>query len=187
MLTNVFSSVLINQLAPNRAINTDLLFMFTPYVRGLQFATDPILIFALCLLIYYVVTKKKHSLSYYFIAFGYLYILRGIFLPLTPLGRPTGNNDPYGYLGAIPQPGMFPSGHTAAICLAYLIIEERNSSLIKVLMLILIVLEVVVLILSRGHYSIDIVGGALLAYVTYILAIKTRVMTSEKAKQLVNW
>src|SRR4030042_5695530 len=122
---NIFSSALIIRLCPDRAVNTDLFFMFTPYVSVLQYATDPILVISLLMLVVYIAFRKKHSLSYYFTAFGYFYIIRGLCLPLTPLGRPLGNSDLYGFFSAIPAPGMFPSGHTGAILLAFLLIEEK--------------------------------------------------------------
>jgi membrane-associated phospholipid phosphatase len=85
---------------------------------------------------------------------------------LTPLGRPTGNHDSYGIFEftGILQHGMFPSGHQMLATLAWLLVDGTEHPRLKSAAGAIVLLEGLALLLSRGHYSIDVVGGSLVAW-----------------------
>ena len=88
---------------------------------------------------------------------------------LTPLGRPTGNATPYGlfkFVGII-QHGMFPSGHVALSFIIYLMIPRDARKGFKGAAGILCILQIAVLVFSRGHYAIDIAGGLLISWTVW--------------------
>lgn len=85
---------------------------------------------------------------------------------LTPLGSSMGNEMQYG-LTNIHQYGCFPSGHTIMVVLAYMIIQGEENRTLKALALSSVIVEITSLVLSRGHYSIDIAGGLLVSYFAY--------------------
>ena len=94
------------------------------------------------------------------------YSARAVLMILTPLGRPTGNLSSYGLFEGtgLLQHGMFPSGHQMLACMAYLLLDDAAPRWLKRLAMVLALAQALVLILSRGHYSIDIVGAALVAW-----------------------
>ena len=59
---------------------------------------------------------------------------------------------------------MFPSGHTGSIFLCYLFVVWFGSRRFQPVFLLFVGIEILALLLARGHYSIDIAGGMLLSY-----------------------
>lgn len=143
-------------------IPPDLLFSITPYVSSMQYVTDIVVIVSGIIL--FIVTLKtdykKLPKVMNIIALGYL--LRAIFITLTPLGAYFGVDNSFGISNLKPH-GAFPSGHTMFAFLAYYLTDKKYNK-IKILLFILAIIEATSLILSRGHYSIDIIGGFLVAY-----------------------
>jgi membrane-associated phospholipid phosphatase len=70
--------------------------------------------------------------------------------------------------------GPFPSGHAAFVFMCYLFVNKKEELLIKTVLLIAVIGEVISLILSHGHYTIDVAGGLLLTYVVYDIFIKQK-------------
>ncbi|MCX7023033.1 MAG: phosphatase PAP2-related protein [Spirochaetes bacterium] len=160
------ANALIQWLYPGRPAVPDLLFTLTPEVRWLAYATDPILFGSIAIILVQALRVDRRRLPFYFSAAAVLYCARAVLMILTPLGRPTGNGDSYGILefSGVLQHGMFPSGHQALACLAFFLVDGAKAPRMKRLALMLAVLQGAALILSRGHYSIDVVGGALVAW-----------------------
>jgi membrane-associated phospholipid phosphatase len=98
---------------------------------------------------------------------GVLYVFRGLLMVLTPLGRPTGNLDSYGVSIAVnlKQHGMFPSGHTMLAAAIYFLIAGKRHPGFKRAAGLLCLAEMITLLLSRGHYSIDLAGGVMLSFI----------------------
>ena len=161
------ASELIQYLYPDRPIVPDLLFDLLPNIPFLAYLTDPIMAAALVLIIYYACNQGRRHMGFYFFTVGIMYVLRGPLMILTPMGRPTGNLDSYGILKIfeLKQHGMFPSGHVMLAAIFYFMIDGKRHSGFKWAMAILGVAEIITLILSRGHYSIDIVGGVMQAFI----------------------
>jgi membrane-associated phospholipid phosphatase len=63
------------------------------------------------------------------------------------------------------QHGMFPSGHTMLAAAIYFLIDGQRHPGFKRAAGLLGLAEMITLILSRGHYSIDVAGGVMLAFI----------------------
>ena len=161
-------SELIQRLYPQRPVVPDLLFTLLPEVPFLAFVTDPIMAAAIVLVLVYAFTRGRRHLPHFFFSVGIAYLARGVLMALTPLGRPTGNLDSYGIFRVISlkQHGMFPSGHITLAAAVYFLIDGKGHPGYKTAMGLLGLAEIVTLILSRGHYSIDIAGGIMVGYLT---------------------
>lgn len=160
-------SELIQRLYPDRPVVPDLLFTLLPDIPVLAFVTDPIMIAAIVLLFWYMFSHDRSHLPFYFFSVGITYVGRGLLSILTPLGRPTGNLDSYGVakLVNLKQHGMFPSGHVMLAAAIYFLIDGKRHPGFKRAAGLLCLAEMITLILSRGHYSIDLVGGLMLAFI----------------------
>lgn len=97
--------------------------------------------------------------------FGLMEIGRALTMALTPLAVPYDEATHFGIEG-IRNWGKFPSGHAATFLLFYLLVDTRVSPRIKRVLLVLLA-EILALLVSHSHYSIDIVGGLLLGYFVY--------------------
>ncbi len=160
---NFVGSFIIQKFFPDRSAPSDMLFYLTPYIPWTQYLTDLANILSFILMIYYLIRYSRDNANFIVLNFAFAYAIRAVFIILTPLGGALGNNMHYG-LTTIQQFGAFPSGHTIMVVLTYMLINKNGSSWLKNLALMSIIIEVVSLILSRGHYSIDIIGGFLVCY-----------------------
>lgn len=159
-------SHLIAVLYPLRPPVPDLLFDILPEFLWLEYLSEPLILGSIIILLFYIIFYDRDNLSYYFYSIGSVYFLRTFLMILTPLGRPTGNLSPYGlfkFIG-IMQHGMFPSGHVALSFIIYLIIPRDTHKGLNSAAGILCILQIAVLVFSRGHYSIDIAGGVLISW-----------------------
>lgn len=160
----IFSSYLIPIIAPSRPPLNDLLFQLTPHVYFASYLTQTILAFAIVTTTVYILPKRKNILPQLLAAIGIMELIRAFILILTPLGLP--EQEAVSFSIPLAAYGPFPSGHTAFIYMCYLFIDKKDD-LVKNSLLLLLIGEIVFLILSRGHYSIDIIGGLLLSYAVY--------------------
>lgn len=160
---NFVGSFIIQKYFPDRAAPPDLLFKITHYVGWTQYLTDIANIFSFILMICYLIRYAKNDANFIILNYALAYALRSVLIVLTPLGGALGNNMYYG-ITTIQQFGAFPSGHTIMVALTYMLISKEKSSSFKNLALASVIIEVISLILSRGHYSIDIVGAFLVCY-----------------------
>ncbi len=160
-------SELIQRLYPDRPIVPDLLFTLLPNVPVLAYVTDPIMIATIALLFWYIFGYDRRYLPWHLVTVAVAYALRALLMILTPLGRPTGNLDSYGVSVVVnlKQHGMFPSGHTMLAAVIFLLVDGKRHPGFKRATGLLCLAEMVTLILSRGHYSIDIAGGVMLSLI----------------------
>jgi membrane-associated phospholipid phosphatase len=110
---------------------------------------------------YYALRYAPDEVPEYLAVLAIMYLFRAVLIVLTPLAHARGEGPP-----AFPlfQNGMFPSGHTAAALLFAWMTDARRAPRLRRAQYVLLAVVVVCLVISHGHYSIDIVGGALLAY-----------------------
>lgn len=157
---------LIHWLYPDRPIVPDLLFTLLPDLPWLSYLSEPLIAGSIAILLLQAFRYDRRTLPYYFFALAALYSSRAFLMILTPLGRPTGNLSSYGMFEStgLLQHGMFPSGHQMLACMAYLLVDAGVTRQLKHLALGLALAQALVLVLSRGHYSIDIIGAALVAW-----------------------
>lgn len=161
------ANALIQELYPDRPIVPDIVFTITPEIPWLAYVTDPLIAVSMGLYLWQALRIDRRRLPFYIFAVAVLYFARPVLMILTPLGRPTGNTDSYGifkFTGLL-QHGMFPSGHQMLATLAYMLMDRERIPRLKSIAGYIAILEGVTLLLSRGHYSIDVVGGALVALV----------------------
>lgn len=140
----------------------DLLFVFVPYVREVLWVSTGAMVLGVLLFAYYSLRYARDQLPTYLAVLGLMYLLRAVLMVLTPLAHARGE----GPIQMFPlfQNGMWPSGHTAAALLFAWMTDARRAPGLRTVQVVLAVVVIVALIVSRGHYSIDIVGGVLLAY-----------------------
>lgn len=142
---------------PNRPVAEDLLWRFLPYYPIIGVAE--ILIVICCVyLVYYGIKRDRFLIPYAIILGSLFHIFRAGLIILTPLAFPYAYN---GFLNggqnSIFTLGAFPSGH---ISIPYFIFTLTKN---KIILLLTFIIGLILLI-SRGHYTIDIIGGLLLAY-----------------------
>jgi len=160
------ANALIQTLYPDRPIVPDIVFTLTPEIPWLAYITDPLIVVSMGLYLWYALRVDRRRLPFYIFAIAALYFARSPLMILTPLGRPTGNADSYGILEftGLLQHGMFPSGHQMLASIAYFLIDGSKAPRARRIVGAAAILQGVALLLSRGHYSIDVVGGALVAW-----------------------
>lgn len=161
------SSNFIADYFPERPLPPDFLLDALPYGTGhpfgriAQYASDFAVTFALAAVFFHLLRKYPSRLPNGISILSVQYILRAMINVLTPLAAP----HQQALFGWFPvQNGMFTSGHTASTLLAYLLVDRNASPRLKKVLFATVFFEMIMLLMSRGHYSIDIVGGALLAY-----------------------
>ena len=124
-------------------------------------------IFSLLLLVIigiYIVQKQEYNrLPYFLLLWGIFYIVRGIFIVLTPFGNPPDFNgsDPLFNGFSKFELGVYPSGHTGNAVLLWLLVNDRKYRWIIGFCLFVIIIS---LFLAHSHYSIDILSGFFFAY-----------------------
>lgn len=128
------------------------------------FAVLTMILFA----IYVIHYKKYDKIPFYLFSFSGLIILRSLFIILTPLGSPCPIYSNHFLNSTIFNYGMYPSGHTANTFLFFLL----SGGVYKYLILTCSIIVMTTLLLSRGHYSIDIFSGVIFAYTIYSLGRK---------------
>jgi hypothetical protein len=122
-----------------------------------------------CLVIFatvavYIVHRKDYGrFPYILLLCGIFFIVRGIFIVLTPFGNPPEFNgsDPLFNGFARFELGVYPSGHVGNSFLLLLLVNDKKYRRVMSVWLAVIVLS---LFLSHGHYSIDMLSGFLFAY-----------------------
>ena len=116
------------------------------------------------LVLIYIVHKKDYNrIPLFLLLTGFFYIVRGIFIVLTPFGNPPmfNGSDPLFHGFSNFELGVYPSGHAGNVFLMFLLVKDKSY---KWLILICLAIVITALFLARGHYSIDILSGLFFAY-----------------------
>ena len=163
-VATLVANLVIVRAFPDAARPDDLLFDLLPYVRPARWLTLVALVLGFGVFLADLLRRDgwaSRRLQEAATAFAVMYLVRGGMTVLTPLA-PAQGEEPFIFTPQ--QYGMFPSGHTAAITLLLLLTPADRTGPRRAQWLAL-ALMVAGLLLARGHYSIDIVGGLLLGYV----------------------
>ena len=125
---------------------------------------DLVSLIPIILAIIYIFHKKDYNrIPFFLLMVGIFYIVRGIFIVLTPFGNPpmfNGSNTIFhGFANY--ELGVYPSGHAGNVFLMLLLVKDRGYKWIIGICLIIVILA---LFLAHGHYSIDILSGIFFAY-----------------------
>lgn len=121
-------------------------------------------IVSLLVLIVFVIHKRMYSrIPYFLLLSGIFQIVRGFFIVLTPFGNPMGFDGTEGPFSGFTdiELGVYPSGHTGIAYLYFLLIKAKPY---RQILLFSVLVIIVALFLSRGHYTIDILSGIFFAY-----------------------
>ena len=123
------------------------------------FALIPIIV----VLIYIVHKKDYNRIPFIILMSALFYIVRGVFIVLTPFGNPPmfSGSDPLFNGFAKYDLGVYPSGHAGNVFLMFLLVKDRGY---KWIILICLILVMITLFLAHGHYSIDILSGLFFSY-----------------------
>jgi membrane-associated phospholipid phosphatase len=122
-----------------------------------------------CLVIFatvavYIIHRDDYKrIPFILLLCGIFFILRGIFIVLTPFGNPPEFNgsDPLFNGFSRFELGVYPSGHVGNSFLLLLLVNDKGYRKIMALWLAVIIIS---LFFAHGHYSIDILSGFLFAY-----------------------
>lgn len=114
-------------------------------------------------LLYFVHKKDYDRIPMFLLLTGIFYIVRGIFIVLTPFGNPPmfNGSDPLFHGFSNFELGVYPSGHAGNVFLMFLLVRDKGY---KWLIMICLTIVVTALFLARGHYSIDILSGLFFSY-----------------------
>ena len=121
-------------------------------------------LFPIILAIIYIIHKKDYNrIPFFLLMIGFFYIVRGIFIVLTPFGNPPmfNGSDPLFHGFANYELGVYPSGHAGNVFLILLLVKDRGYKWIIGICLVIVILA---LFLAHGHYSIDILSGLFFSY-----------------------
>ena len=165
-ITSLAGNILIYTRFPDRPAPQDLLLQVLPSSTYAQYVTEVAIIGVFVVLLIYVLRHARHQLADMIAIFGIFYLIRSVLMVLTPLAHSYAGP---GNFGAMPldQLGMFPSGHAGASLICFMMIDADRAPVLRRLTLAFAVTQWVALLLSHGHYSIDVAGGMLLAYFVY--------------------
>jgi hypothetical protein len=121
-------------------------------------------LFSIILLGIYAFHKKAYNqIPFILLLLGMFLIVRGVFIVLTPFGNPPmflGSNTPFNGFSKY-ELGVYPSGHVGNIFLFLLLVSDK---IYKRILFIFLIIVIISLFLSHGHYSIDILSGLFFAY-----------------------
>jgi membrane-associated phospholipid phosphatase len=114
-------------------------------------------------LIYFVHKKDYDRIPMFLLMSGVFYIVRAVFIVLTPFGNPPmfNGSDSLFHGFSYFELGVYPSGHTGNVFLMFLLVKDKNYKWLILTCLIIVILS---LFLARGHYSIDILSGLFFSY-----------------------
>jgi hypothetical protein len=133
-------------------------------VIDLSLVYDILVLVSIFLVVVYIVHKKDFNrIPLFLLLCGFFYIVRGVFIVLTPFGNPPSFNgsDPLFHGFANYELGVYPSGHAGLLFLLLLLVKDKVYKLIISFCLIVVIIA---LFLAHGHYSIDILSGIFFAY-----------------------
>ncbi len=125
---------------------------------------DIVSLIPIILAIIYIFHKKDYNrVPFFLLMIGLFYIVRGIFIVLTPFGNPPmfNGSDPLFHGFANYELGVYPSGHAGNVFLIFLLVKDRGYKWIIGICLIIVIFA---LFLAHGHYSIDILSGLFFSY-----------------------
>jgi hypothetical protein len=125
---------------------------------------DIFVIIPVILLFVYIVHDRDYNrLPFILLMVGAFYIVRGIFIVVTPIGNPPMfiGSDSLFHGFANYELGVYPSGHVGNLFMLLLLV---NNKLYKWLLGICLMVVIVALLFAHSHYSIDIFSGLIFSY-----------------------
>lgn len=185
LVIGMYSNTLMGEFVNSRdrgGVSFDLLHYFIPFNNIYSYLAEAFMLLAGVVFGFYIIKNKKYEyLPFYILCLGLMQIARAILLPLTPIETPYPGGYNYGFLyNFLPTGGTFPSGHTGFVFILFFLIEEDR--MYKMFSLIIGLLTGFFLIVSRGHYTIDVIASIAIAYLIVTAAKKywnKKIVTTE--------
>jgi len=159
--TSILGNRLILSQFADRPRPRDLLFELLPYLGWTRYLTVVALVIGFSLFFYYALRHEPRRIPAFTAIFSLMYLFRAAFMILTPLASSQGDGP---FVFQTQQYGMFPSGHIAASLILVLLTSADLAPGLRKIQWVLLLTQGAGLVLAHGHYSIDLVGGMLLAY-----------------------
>jgi hypothetical protein len=144
-------------------ILSDLILDKLPFI-DVSIIYDIFAIIPILLAVVYIIHKKDYNrIPFMLLMIGIFYIVRGIFIVLTPFGNPPMFNGSYPLFHGFAnyELGVYPSGHAGNVLLILLLVKDN---VYKWMIGICLVIVILTLFLAHSHYSIDILSGLFFAY-----------------------
>jgi len=142
---------------------SDLILDNLPYMK-VSVVYDIFCIIPVVLLLIYIFHRKDFDrVPLFLTVIGMFYVLRGVFIILTPFGNPpmfAGTDSIFKGFSKY-ELGVYPSGHAGNVFMLFLLVKDR---IYKKLILFCLIMVISSLFLARGHYSIDVLSGLLFSY-----------------------
>jgi hypothetical protein len=165
LLNNASQAYLHNYISQGKSLPvlSDMILDKLPVIN-VSLIYDIFAIIPIILIFFYIIHKRDYKrIPFIFLMIGIFYVVRGVFIVLTPFGNPPmfNGSDPLFHGFANYELGVYPSGHAGAV---FLILLLANNNVYKWLIGICLILVIIALFLTHGHYSIDILSGLFFAY-----------------------
>ena len=128
---------------------------------------DIVALIPIIIALLFIFQKNNYNrIPFFLLLVGIFYIMRGIFIVLTPFGNPPmfNGSDPLFHGFANYELGVYPSGHAGFVFLLLLLVKD---SVLRWIIGICLIIVICSLFLAHGHYSIDILSGIFFSYAIY--------------------
>jgi hypothetical protein len=128
---------------------------------------DIVALIPIIIAILFMFRKSNYNrIPFFLLLIGIFYIVRGVFIVLTPFGNPPmfNGSDPLFHGFANYELGVYPSGHAGIVFLLLLLVKDR---VLRWVIGICLIIVICALFLAHGHYSIDILSGIFFSYAIY--------------------
>lgn len=161
MSSNIIGSFYLKNKYSSLPVLNDIFLDILPYFQ-VQWLYHAFTVVAVILMGYYAIKHRKEKIPYFLLLFGISQLLRGVFIVMTPFGVPHtiySNPHPLG----MELFGVYPSGHTGAAFLAFLL----SYGIWKIIFLLFTLAIIITLLFARGHYTVDIFSALIFNYAIY--------------------
>lgn len=157
---NILSSTYIKTKFPNAPIAPDIFLDIIDNNYDWAMILSEMIVIICSVIFIFLLFKNKTKTTNFILVISSFFLIRGILMPVTVLSPIVSssllkNFTSFSY-------GMFPSGHTSIPYLFFLFSYPQNK--IWIFYLISTILVAFFLILSKQHYTIDIIGTIFIGY-----------------------
>src|SRR3989338_7497819 len=161
---NSLSTVYVSTLKENLVPLQDTLLDVIPSLGSFYYFYNIVGALIILTFLIFIASKKKYAeLPYFMLLIGIFYIIRGLFIALTPFGNPEISYERFMSQLDVLRFGLYPSGHTGLAFLMGLFTE----GVYRKIMLVSVFFLAIGLLIAHGHYSMDIFGAVIFAYAIY--------------------